>query len=263
MSSLGRRALDALFPGGSAWKPKEGGDFDLFLDGTGDSIESSRGYLDNLSEIRRPETTPILSDLEREYGETIDLNISEDTRRMRLTAKKYSKLRNGSVDHLQAALDAAGFNLLVHENSPAVDPAIFLDQAFQMVAGGPAAFAGNQDAFAGRIGGELVVNGDLVIQTPAYTMQSGGTFAYAGNGNAVAGRYDVFNQDFFQYDIPTDPNDWPLVFFVGGPATRDGTGTLTEIQAGEVPTERKRELKKTILQIKPEHSWAGLIITYT
>jgi hypothetical protein len=255
-------ALDALMPPGSIWRPKSGGDFDNFQEGLADSIEDVREDLDDLSEVRRPSTTTVLSDLEKEYGLTTDPNLSEAVRRMQLASKKFPKIRNGSKDHLQDALDAAGFNVQVHENSPAVDPAIFLDQAFQMVAGTTNAVAGNQDAFAGRVGGELLVNGDLIIQTPAYIMQAGGVNAFAWNAQAVAGRFDVFNQNIFQYEIPTDPNDWPLVFFVGGDAIRDGSGALTEIQLADVPNERKLEFKRTILKIKPTHSWAGLIIDY-
>ena len=38
----------------------------------------------------------------------------------------------GTNPDLQTALNDAGFNLLVHDNDPAVDPAIFLDEDFQM-----------------------------------------------------------------------------------------------------------------------------------
>jgi len=262
MSSLSRKAIDGLLPKGSIWQPSEDGDFDKFLDGVADCSESARIFLDDLSEIRDPLNTPVLSDLEREYGLTTDLNLTEETRRMQLASRKFPQIQNGSLDHLQDALDRAGFNVQVHENSPAVDPAIFLDQAFQMVANGVAAYAGNQDAFAGRVGGEFLVNGDLIIQTPAYLMQANGVNAFAGNSQAVAGRFDVFNQNIFEYEIPTDPADWPLVFFVGGDATRDGSGALTEIKLADVPNKRKLEFKRTILKIKPIHSWAGLIINY-
>jgi len=262
MSSLSRKAVDGLLPKGSIWQPVEEGDFDKFLDGVSDCSESARIFLDDLSEIRDPLNTPILSDLEKEFGTTTNLNLSESVRRTRLAAKKYSALRNGSVDHLQSVLDAAGFDLFVYENSPAVDPAIFLDQAFQMTAGSEFAYAGNSGAYASITGGELLVNGSLIEQFPAYLSQAGGVDSYAGNSEAFAGNYDQFTQIEFEYLIPTDPTDWPLVFFVGGPAIRDGSGALTDIELGEVPASREGELKKTILQIKPMHSWAGLIISY-
>jgi uncharacterized protein YmfQ (DUF2313 family) len=262
--------LDALMPTGAIWRPKENGYFDKLLDGFSSCFDFIKTFLDTLSEIRNPETTTMLSDLEREYGKSVNANLTEETRRMQLAAQKYSKLRNGSIDHLQSELDAAGFDVLVHENSPAVDPAIFLDQAFQMVADGDNAYAGHiplggppSDAFAGRLGGELLVNGAQIFLSAAYLMQAGGTFGYAGLDDAVAGRYDYFTQSLFQYDIPTDPNDWPLVFFVGGAATRDGTGALTDIQTGFVPSTKEGEFKNIILKAKPAHSWAGLIITFT
>lgn len=215
MSDITKDMLLSLLPPGSAWTPEEAADFDLLLDGMADNYEDVRVFLSQLADLRNPLKTPILSDLEREYGIPTDLTLSEDIRRQRLAAIVYAGQSRGTIDDLQDALDASGFNIQVYENDPAVDPAIFLDQAFQMVAGGGNAYAGRADAFAGRVGGELLVNGDLFQSKKLFTSVAGTMYA----GTATAGEYEDLEVTKIEYPIPTDPNDWPLVFFVGGPAT--------------------------------------------
>lgn len=257
--SLMRAVIDTIWPEGSAWNVAPDEDLDKLLDGSAENWEEVREFLSELSEIRTPATTPFLADLEREYGVFTNPNLTDQQRRDQLTPVVYGQDSNGSVDALQAALDAAGYTVQVHENSPAVDPAIFLDQDFQMVADGGAAFAGNQDAFAGRSGGELLVNGDIFKTSRIFTSVAGNV--YAGDGT-TAGEYDDLVRTKITYSIPTDPNDWPLVFFVGGDATRDGSGALTEIETATVPLEQESEFKRLILKYKPIHSWAGLVIDF-
>lgn len=62
------------------------------------------------------------------------------------------------------------------------------------------------------------------------------------------------------YDVPTTPSRWNLVFFVGGTATRDGLGHITDIAFVFININRVVEFKKIILKYKPTHSWAGLKI---
>ena len=258
MSELMRRTIDKILPKGSAWRVSQDDDSDKFLDGMADNWETIRAFLSEMDCIRDPHCTPFLADLEREYGVLTNASLTELQRREQLSPIVFNRSSSGSVDSIQQALDDAGFNVQVHENSPAVDPAIFLDQAFQMVAGGGAAFAGNQDAFAGRVGGELLVNGELFTTERVYESVAGTMFA----GTAGAGEYTDLLRTKVEYPIPTDPNDWPLVFFVGGDATRDGSGALTAIENADVPSPQESVFKQIVLKFKPIHSWAGLIVTY-
>lgn len=256
-----RKVFNSLLPPGPLFVAQLDKDMDNLFNGISANAEVPRAFLAQLSDIRNPFKTTILSDLEREYGILTNENIPEDTRRQRLASLVYASASHGSEDDLQSALDAAGFNVLIHQNDPAVDPAIFLTQAFLMVAGGDNAYAGRTDAFAGQTGGELLVNGDIFQTRPIYTSVAG--TMYAGDGS-VAGTFDDFETVPIEYEVPTDPLTWPAVFFVGGPATRDaGTGALTDIEFAEVPTERQVEFKKIILAYKPLHTWAGLIIVFT
>jgi hypothetical protein len=209
--------LDDILPDGHIWEPEEAADLDLLLDGMADNYEILHAFLSALSDMRNPNETTILSDLEREYGIPTNTLLSEATRRARLAELAFSSNGNGTEDDLQTALRNVGFDVYVYQNDPAVDPAIFLDQQFQMVAAGGNAYAGRSDAFAGRLGGELLVNGEIFKTSRIFTSVAGSGF-YAGTGHG-AGEYDDLLVEEVLYNIPTDPADWPLVFFVGGLAT--------------------------------------------
>ena len=266
--TVSRQTFDALMPPGPLWVPQDGKGLDQLIEGIADNSEDIADFLAQLAHIRNPALTTLLSDLEKEYGIAINTNLTEAVRRMRLATKAFGGTSNGSIDVLQAALDSSSFTqLTVYENNPAVDPAIFLDQIFQMIANGDNAYAGfipvagpPSTAYAGRIGGELLVNGDIFFTAPAYLSQAGD--AWAGGLHGYAGRFDEMKTTKLEYDIPIDPDDWPLVFFVGGAATFNPDGSLLTIENADVDAEREQELKRTILSIKPIHSWCGLIVTF-
>jgi hypothetical protein len=217
MSDLTREMIDDTLPDGPIWEPEEDNYFDLLLDGIADNFEAQQLFLSTLSDIRNPLKTTILDDLEREYGIATNTLLSEATRRLRLAELVFGRSSAGTEDDLQTALRNVGFDVYVYQNDPAVDPSIFLDQAFQMVAAGGNAYAGRIDAFAGRIGGELLVNGDIFTTSRVYTSVAGSGF-YAGGGHG-AGEYEDLLIEKQEYPIPVDPADWPMVFFVGGAET--------------------------------------------
>lgn len=259
-----RKAINSLLPKGAFWQPKPGGQFDQYLDGKSEMWLEVKNDLAELAYIREPQLTPVLDDLERELGFVKNDLLTEQERRDQLDAFIYETEGNGDLDTLQNTLIRAGFDLQVHANNPAIDPSIILDQAFRMWADSPTAFAGHQDALAGRTGGDLLVNGNLFKQTPAIIMNAGSSVAYAGHQDAVAGRFDNYDQFKKDYFIPTDSRRWPFVFFVGGDATRNATtGALEKIDFAPIPENRRNDLDRLILKIKPLFTWAGMVINYT
>lgn len=258
-----RQSIDATFPEGPFWVPVIDGDYDKLLEGIADADEDVLSDLQQLKYIRDPQKTQYLSDLEKEYGIITNTSLTEQTRRNALQSKMTEKNTGGRFEPLQNALTDSGFDLQVHVNDPPVDPAIFLDQSFQMVAGGDNAYAGRPDAFAARIGGELIVNGDIFTQVKAVEMQAGGAAAFAGNSLAVAGYFNELKRIPQDFDIPTDSGYWPLIFFIGGDATRDPvTDELTQIDIATIPADRRTELISLIVRLKPAHSWCGLVGTF-
>jgi hypothetical protein len=161
MSDVMRAVIDTIIPKGAAWRVSPEEDWDKLRDAVAENWETIRVFLEDLSGVRDPSVTQFLADLEKEFGVFSNTSLTEQQRRDQLKPIIYNRSSGGTIDDLQAALDDAGFAVQVHSNSPAVDPAIFLDQNFQMVAGGGNAYAGRPDAFAGRSGGELLVNGAI------------------------------------------------------------------------------------------------------
>lgn len=271
--SRARAVIDALLPPGALWRPEPDESFDQQLDGIADTIEDQRPTIDSLADIRVPSKTPVFSDLERNYGISPNSLISMDDRISRLEQKVYQGSRVNSIDDVQGDLDRAGFDLQIHKNDPPVDPATFLAGNFQMVAGGSTGYAGFNDgvnilSFAASFGGELLVNTPIITQTKAISMQAGGTVAYAGYTNdgintaSVAGYFLGYNRTELTYPIPTDPQFWGKVYFVGGDATRNAAGELTEIQSGMVDLNREDELRTLLLSSKTLGAWAALIINF-
>jgi len=207
---LMRQMLDDALPPGLLWEPEEEEKLDQLLDGIADNMEFLRAFLVDIKDIRNPNKTTILSDLEKEYGIPTNSLISEATRRQRLAQLAYREQGTGTIDDLQNVFDNSGFNVFVY------DPAVILDQLFQMVAGGGNAYAGRDDAFAGRSGGVLLVNGEIFKTRKIFTSVAGTIYAGIGHG---AGEYDDVIIERIEYPIPTEAGDWPFVFFVGGTAT--------------------------------------------
>jgi len=215
---LMRAIIDSNLPPGPLWVPEEDSDLDKLFDAFAGNSERIRLFIYALGDLRNPFKTTELENLEREFGVLTDYRLTEETRRLQLAAIMYVSLGTAADDDLQKTLNDAGFDVFVYQNSPAVDPALFFDQAFQMVAGGDNAYAGRADAFAGRLGGELLVNGEFYQSIPDFEVVAGN--AYAGDGS-VAGYFNDIRVEEFNYVLPTDPNTWPFIFFVGGDVTRE------------------------------------------
>ena len=263
MSETIKKTILSMLPDGSAWTVAIGKDLDKFYSGKAASYQDIYDLLLSLSNIRNPQLTPVLDDLEREYGISINSALTETQRRDYLDSIVYGGKRVVSPLELQNRLQQAGFNVMVHSNDPAIDPQTILDRSFRMVCGGANAYAGRPDAFARRTGGELIVNGDKFFQRPNYTVVCGGANAYAGNASFSAGRFDGFDTIQIQHPVPTNPGDWPLVFFIGGAATRDMDGRITSIDAISAPSQLRQEFLKIVLKYKPLYTWCVSVVDFT
>ena len=232
-----RNLLTALMPDGGIWEPEAEADLDRLLNGMAENHEVVRSYLSGLAHMRDPALTTMLADLEREYGLVTNTTFSEADRRQVLGAQKGAKAETGGALQLQAKLTAAGFDLVVRQNNPVIDPNLFTTDA------------------------ELVVNGDQFTSEPLYLAQANGDAMFAGNAKAVAGYFLEISQDQITYEIPTGPERWNYVFYVGG-TVASWPPVFPPSLRGQVPVEKRDLLKRIILQHKPTHSWAGLAVDY-
>lgn len=266
--SLSRGTIDALLPPGDLWEVEPDESFDQQLDGIADTSEEIRGTLDSLADVRNPKKTPVFTDLERNFGFSPNDNISRSIRETRLGRRVYQGEKVNSIDDVQLDLNNAGFDLQVHKNDPPVDPATFVDQSFNMTCGSDRAYLGFNDgvdtlSFLGRLGGEWLVNTPITLTSFAYQMQCGGDVAYLGFNDgvdtlSVCGYFTTIKRTELEYPTPTAY--WGKVFFIGGDATRNANGELTDIQAGFVDSNRFDELQALLMSDKTSGAWIGLIV---
>lgn len=243
-AELIKATIQALLPEGAIWVPATDEELDQLLTAMSENWLEAYNSAFGLGDVRDPRNTQLLEELEREFGFLRNPNLSEQTRRQQVGAVKYENTdQRNSDDDVQNFLQSASFDVQVHHNDPAVDPALFA--------------------------GDILLNGGLYLQKPEYLMQCGGEIAFCGYQDAgatiqsVCGRFDVFSFADFEYDLPIDPAVWPFIYFIGGPAVRDGNGFLTSIAPADVPLNRKNKFIELILSAKPWMDWAILIINYT
>lgn len=261
-----RQVIDVTYPEGPLYDPAPDGAMSDLRDGDAECMAYVRTDIKTLAYIRDPQQTPCLSDLELDLGVKPSDNLTEQERRDLLTPIRYPRATTGNDDDLQTLLDKAfGVGtLFVYNNSPdgpAIDPAIILDQNFIMQAqNGTNYYAGNTLAYAGRVGGYLLVNGAIFTQSPDIF---GAGNIWAGNAKAVAGYFEALKQTPIVYPIPTDPNSWPMIFFVGGPATFNPDGSIATIEQGFIHADQKGRMENIILKFKPMFDWCGVVVTFT
>lgn len=261
--SLMRQTQDSVMPKGSAWTVIPGGDNDNFQEGLAANNQDKRDFLEKLAYIRNPQLTPFLSDLEKEYGIVPNSTLTEQERRDRVQAVKTS-IKSDATDHfLQEKLRLAGFDVYVHRNSPTIDPSVYLTQNFRAVCGNQASCCGNEEAICGITGGELIVSGDIARQIKASPACCGNQNAVCGNEKALCGYFEGLIDIPLKYDIPV-AGYWPLIFFVGGQATRDPvTNEITDIDIADVDSSRRNELIELIIKYKPMFDWCALVAVFS
>lgn len=256
--SIIKSTIDALLPKGSIWDPKTGGFFEGLLTGISDSFETVRLKLAGLADIRNAKLTPVLDELERDYGLAFNPNLTESERRAALDSRINSIDNTGSRQELEKAIRRAGFDLFVYSNSPAVDPTRFQND-FEMLAGEDNAFAGEPGAVAGVFLAELVVNGDIIINQSIFALTAGDEDSFAGEPTSIA-EIEQLEEQVYRYFLPSNPLAWPFIFFVCGAATFAPNGSLVSISFVDIDDARRLELREIILKYKPAFTWGVLQI---
>ena len=244
-----RQVIDALLPKGAIWKPAQDGDFDRFLNGIADNFQVVLDDLSTLAHIRNPFrcTRGLLPDLERELGVTPNEFRTENDRRAFLAPIRFKRPELSTPLKLQRALDKAGFGFhgygltVTRNSSPAVDPSGVIDNTFVMIAHDfPSIYcAGNTDV--------------------AYCGFSGGGY-YLVSGDRYDGVTDFIDVDA-TFNTPPEQY-WSLIFFVGGTVRRNPDGKIIGIAAVNIPRERRQELHRLILRVKPMGIWAAMAVNF-
>lgn len=175
----------------------------LLLEAMGDNEDLVRLYLDSLAYLRDPQRTPLLSDLEKEYGIITNNAISEQARRDLLTSIVYARRSPGSKSFLQDMLHQAGFtNLYVYDNAPAADPDTIVNGGAQIYCGDTLAQCGEPNAQCAWFQGEYVVNGDVYDFAVDYIVRCGETLSQCGEPTAQCGNYAGVLRTPKTYTVP-------------------------------------------------------------
>lgn len=272
-TTLMRRVLDALMPHGAIWRPKLNGYMDGLHNGMAANMQVVHDFIAQLANIRNPASTPILSDLETEYGISSSDGLNEAQRRLILRSRMYSRGNKGQYWVLQNAINLAGFTgVNVIPNDPPVNPVTFISGTSQMCCRGSNAYAGYYtgasappySAFAAVYGGLLIVNGSQYANVPTIVGCGSGLVSchpiYPNQVNSnLCGSFMYFSPSALTWGPPLEPHKWPLIFFIGGTATYDGTGHIIALTQCSIPASRMAEFISLVLHFKPIHSWAALI----
>lgn len=216
----------SLFPTGRAFRARLNGVLDEIYAALGESEKTAYTDAVNVLDTILPDnpnfTADDASDWERRLGIVASSTTSLDDRKAAIL-RKYAHpgniLGRQHFLYIQGQLQAAGFNVFVHENLTGVDPTTFVSgQSFTF--GGDTAFFGNGATFGSESALFLVVN-------------------------------SVDSQIDATFNLGTDFRN---TFFIGGEVL--GTDA-------SVPSGRETEFRQLILNLKPTHLAAVLLITYT
>ena len=153
---------------------KPGGNLDNIFSGIADYIKNNPfAESEKLRYVTNPNLTTQLNDLERDYGLINDPNLTESEKRQFLSVFAYQENGNGSRLFLQNRLRTAGKglsfeNINVIENSPKLDPNIFLGSEYQLYCGDENAYCGDGEAYLGEgTGGELFIDNVNLYNVPS------------------------------------------------------------------------------------------------
>jgi hypothetical protein len=225
------RIFQHLLPDAAAWRLTITKTLRKFFEGLAQSFAAARTFIDQVHADRLPATTRELAAWERQFGVTA--RGTEADRRLQLDGEW--KAQGGqSPRYLQDVMQAAGFNVFIHEwwEGPNVAPRTARDPRDYTVA-------------------------PLFGQT-----QCGQTKAQCGRAGEICDRFLVNETNYLVNhnmlpvappSIPSNPDTWPYFLYWGGEVFG---------QPAVIDAARKEEFKRLLLKICPAHLWLVTIVIY-
>lgn len=268
------RLYQHLLPDGRAWRTTVNKRLRQFFDGLTVIPEDVKDSADSVWSDLLPDTTDELDGWELQFG--LPGNVTNETdRRARLAATWRSLVGGQSPRYIQDTLQAAGFDVYVHEwwepstpptpgspgNPTPRNPLLWLRPSqnqtkFQVTCGNPAATCGNPAATSGSTltpPGYPLVN--KVFQSrPKYTVTAGNPAVTCGNPAATCGQFTTYAEIPKDYIVPADPARWPYFLYIGGETFGD---------LATVDPRRKDEFEALCLKICPMQQWLGILVKYS
>lgn len=238
------RVFQHLVPDAQAWRLTIARKLRKFFeglartfDGTGDVYRTAVPQLDYVYAQLSPETTDNLEQWEREFG--IDAALLDADRRLQLFAE-WKATGGQSPGYIQAVLQAAGFDVYVHDcfsNSgpPYVvrDPRLYINQPLL---------------------GTYRCKPDT---SPTQARCSGGAGRPRCNRFLNNETHYIVNKDLTRRappPVPDDPNTWPYFMYVGAATFGD---------LAFIDLTRRMQFERLLLKLRPVHLWIVLLVNYS
>jgi len=262
-----------LLPTGKAWRIVIEKQLREFFEGLSGIGQDGRDFLDNIFRDIDPQTTRELPQWEQQFA-LRDTGLTDQERRDRLEGS-WSALGGQDPAYLQATLQAAGFDVFVHEwwepiggrpaggsvdsdvTPVARNPFTYLDDdpsgnTFLMFDGGADAQDGDT---VSQDGGKSAPQGYSLVNKIVTTsfIADGAADMQDGDPKAQDGGIDnLFARKIYQ--MPADVTKYPFFLYIGGETFPN--------QAG-VPNSRRDEFEDLCLKICPTEQWLGILVTYS
>lgn len=224
------QTLRLLLPRARAWRAAPGSVLRAYIDGVGLALDDVRVYLDGVYQDRFPATTRELEEWEQQFGL---LGSGSDQDRRSAIAAAWQATGGQSPGYIQGVLQAAGFDVYVHDWWSSGPPYVARDPRSYTTpptfgtaqCGEPLAQCGEPEAqcntsLANEPG--YLVNLDLTYRAPPA--------------------------------VPDDPDAWRGFMYIGGPTFGD---------VAEVPLERRHEFERLVLKLRPLHLWVVTLVSYS
>jgi uncharacterized protein YmfQ (DUF2313 family) len=259
VSTLFLRQFEHLLPSGRAWRLTVGKTLRKFFEGlAAGAPPAARAFIDSVYLDLLPDTTRELPEWERQFGIFVAATDTEAQRRQRIDAE-WKATGGQSPHYLQTILQAAGFEVFVHE--------WWKDAAsFQQVAcGEPLAQCGEPRALASDRNFRRFVHDprDYTEQPLVGTVQCGEPLAACGEPSALANAF-LANEPGYLVNlnltpqappaVPSAPQTWPFFLYVGGE---------TFPERAFVPRERRADFERLVLKLRPAQQWVVTLIDFS
>jgi hypothetical protein len=213
-----------LLPRATAWSTVINKQLRQFIDGLTDTPTGVKEFADNVYDDIFPQTTRDIDAWEQQFGLSGD---GTEQERRDAIASAWQALGGQSPRYLQDTLQAAGFDVYVHDWWIFVGPVRVTINPFTVLdAGIPTSTYGD---------GETDGNG---LTYGAFDTEEG---------------YPLVNRSDESVSIPNDPDLWPFFNYVGG----EIFPTLAQ-----VPADRKTEFETLLLKTFPQYQWIGVLVEY-
>lgn len=256
-----------LLPRARAWKITLDKNLRRFFDGLTDLPATIKQFFDDAYLDLFPDTTRELEAFEEQFNLGDPSGLTEQERRDRLTAA-WQALGGQDPRYIQDLLQLNGFDVYLHEwwkpeTRPAVnDPScaeprnpfdVIEGFTSSLTMGDPAVTFGSGATMGGNevLKGYLLLNAEQEVRLDRpYTM--GSQITTMGSG-ATMGYVEGVTFERKVFGIPTDPNCWKYILYIGGQNFGD---------VAQIPANRRKEFETLCLKICPTQQWLGMIVEY-